>query len=586
MIDTRGRDIATKARNIRQARTYLREHWGYNNFLSGQREAVEAFLQNKDTMVLLPTGGGKSVCYQLPALLSEKKEVVLVVTPLIALMQDQVLGLVNRGIEATYINSHLPLDESADRWAKAERGEYQIIYISPEFLFSKGFTMRGQQLRVSLLAIDEAHCVSEWGHMFRPSYRRIYQLYPELGYPPVMAVTATANPRVRDDIKQQLALRDPVVIIRGFDRPNIHWSVLKNGSKRDRVRHVLADVRGSGIVYAATRNGVESWTRWLRQQGEEVVSYHAGYSATERDRAQAAWINDDARLVVATNAFGMGIDKKDVRFVIHVNMPSSLSQYYQEAGRAGRDGRPARAVLLMDAQDIDIHRSMVDDNHPSDAMVHRVYTAVCNLEHIALGELPDGPVILNMRKLAEYCDFTQRRVRAIINILAGRGVWSLFPAKRNQGILRFWCRAAEMREYAESVRNDKLARFVITLLRTIDADAFYRWQVLDVEFLVDRLGVKRTQMEKWMAYLEQLDILSWRNMRQTVALFFNETRTRRLACDDADVQRIRERAAKKLEEMVRYTQSTTCRRACLLTYFGEEYVRKTCDGCDVCRSHL
>ncbi|MFB3131422.1 MAG: ATP-dependent DNA helicase RecQ, partial [Rhodothermales bacterium] len=341
--------MRSKSQPLEQAQAALRRFWGHPGFRPGQREVIEAVLAGRDVLAILPTGGGKSVCYQVPALLRDG--LTLVVSPLIALMQDQVAQLDARGVKAAFINSTLAAREIEQRWTDAEFGRYRLLYVAPERLQSDIFLARAERLNVTLLAVDEAHCISEWGHHFRPSYLQIAQARVHLGDPPTIAVTATATPEVRRDIVEHLALRDPEVIVKGFDRPNLVWSIFRAENKREKVLDVLRGVPGSGLLYAATRRAVEDWAGWLAQQGETVMAYHGGLAHEVREKAQHAWIESRVRLVVATNAFGMGIDKPDVRSVIHLDVPASLEAYYQEAGRAGRDGHPADCILLWQKRD-------------------------------------------------------------------------------------------------------------------------------------------------------------------------------------------------------------------------------------------
>ncbi len=564
---------------LEQARAVLRRHWGHKNFRPGQQEALEAVLQGRDVLAILPTGGGKSVCYQVPAMLHEG--LTLVVSPLIALMQDQVAQLRVRGVPAAFINSTLTPREIDQRWTDAEFGRYRLLYVAPERLQTDVFLARADRLRVDLLAVDEAHCVSEWGHHFRPSYLLIAEARAALGHPSTLAVTATATPEVRRDIIEHLGLRDPEVVVRGFDRPNVVWSIFRTENKREQVRAVLRGVPGSGIVYAATRRSVEEWAAWLAQEGEAATAYHGGLPAPAREQAQQAWIGGQARVVVATNAFGMGIDKPDVRFVVHVDVPSSPEAYYQEAGRAGRDGRKAYAVLLFHPRDEATQRALIEESHPDAKSVSLVYDAACNLAQLPHGALPEGPVALDVDALAHLTGFAPSRVTTAIDLLVRQGTWQAQPARRHHGLLRFLQPADAVRRHADGLQNDALARFIRLLLRTVHADAFTDWWEIDLRLLQRRTRLPRRRLLAGLAFLQRRGLLDWRAPETALRVLFNEPRAQRLPVDDLAVRRAKRRAETRLADVLRYARSVTCRRHFLLAYFGEKSPER-CGACDVC----
>lgn len=557
----------------------LQKHWGYPSFRAGQAEVVAAAVDGRDVLAILPTGGGKSICYQVPALVREG--VTLVVSPLIALMQDQVAGLQARSIPATFINSTLPRHEIDQRWTDAEFGRYRLVYVAPERLESEMFLARAERLNVSLLAVDEAHCISEWGHHFRPAYLRIAQARAALNEPPILAVTATATPEVRRDIREHLALRDPFVLVKGFDRPNLIWSIFREENKRHKVLDVVRAVEGTGIIYAATRRSVEAWAAWLAQQGFSVGAYHGGLPAASREAVQADWISGATRLMVATNAFGMGIDKPDVRFVIHAEMPGTLEGYYQEAGRGGRDGRPAYAVLLFQPKDEQTQRQLIEESHPTAQEVQHVYQAVCNLAQLPLGSLPDGPVSLDLDAVARLTKLSAGRIRTAIDLLVRQETWQRLPQRRHHGLVRFRQPADAIRRYADGLENQSLAGFVRELLRNVHADAFADWWSLDLRPLARRTKLPRTRLLKGLAFLQNHGLLDWRSPDAALQVLFNEPRSRTIPIDDRAVRRARRRAEHRLDAMHRYARSVTCRRHFLLTYFGEASPPR-CGTCDVC----
>lgn len=367
-----------------RAREALARHFGFRSFLEGQEEAVTAVLSGQDVLIVMPTGGGKSLCYQLPAM--ELDGTTIVVSPLIALMKDQVDALIKRGLPATYINSSLSDSEMEQRTAAMVRGDYRLVYVAPERFRSERFAEAVARVKVALFAVDEAHCISQWGHDFRPDYLRLRQALDRLGRPRVAALTATATPEVRDDIVTQLGLGcngrgAPRVLVSGFARPNLTFTVTQVSGGEEKCERVEKAVRslGTGIVYCATRKNVESVVAALSGAGHNVIGYHGGMTDEQRTLAQEHFMQRRVPVVVATNAFGMGVDRADVRFVIHFDIPGSVEAYYQEAGRAGRDGEPAWCELLYNYADVRTQQFFIEGANPDREVFASVYSALCVL---------------------------------------------------------------------------------------------------------------------------------------------------------------------------------------------------------------
>ncbi|MBC8081430.1 MAG: DNA helicase RecQ [Gorillibacterium sp.] len=346
---------------FQQALQILKRYYGYDSFRPGQERTIRSILTGNDALSIMPTGGGKSICFQIPALLFPG--VTLVVSPLISLMKDQIDTLINIGIDATFINSSITSSEVGRRLRKAEQGEYKLIYIAPERLESESFRHLLETLPVSMVAIDEAHCISQWGHDFRPSYRRIAELLAELPQRPrVAAFTATATPEVMKDILNYLGIPAANVVMTGFDRSNLKFSVAKGENKQDYLLNFIEQRKEqAGIIYASTRKDVDSLCELLCKKGIAAGKYHAGLSDRDRKEAQDRFLFDDIRVMVASNAFGMGIDKSNVRYVVHYNMPKNMEAYYQEAGRAGRDGEAGECILLFSPQDTIIQKFFIEE---------------------------------------------------------------------------------------------------------------------------------------------------------------------------------------------------------------------------------
>ncbi|MDZ4744191.1 MAG: RecQ family ATP-dependent DNA helicase [Verrucomicrobiota bacterium] len=371
----------------------LEKRFGFRQFLDEQEEIIASVLSGRDTLVVMPTGGGKSLCYQFPALMLEG--LTLVISPLIALMKDQVDALARRGIDACLVNSTLTPAEQRDRINAIIRGEYKIVYIAPERFRHRSFVDALKSVRLSLVAVDEAHCVSQWGHDFRPDYLGIGRAMEEIGRPPIVALTATATPDVRSDIVKQLALREPAEFIAGFERPNLSLSIVDTDTVAEKLKAIekLASERKTGIIYAATRKNVEKISAHLHNEGIAHTAYHAGLPDEQRRAAQEKFISREVPIAVATNAFGMGIDRGDLRFVAHFDIPGSIEAYYQEVGRAGRDGEPSECVLLFNYADTRTQEFFIEGANPSPELIRDIY--------IWLRAQPGHDVQLSLADMAE-----------------------------------------------------------------------------------------------------------------------------------------------------------------------------------------
>lgn len=405
--------------SLADARMVLQQRFGYPDFRPPQRRAVEAVLSGRDALIVLPTGGGKSLCYQVPALV--RGGLTVVVSPLISLMKDQVEALERRGIAAAYINSTLSASATADRMARARSGDLAMLYLSPERLESGRMSDQLHAVGLALLAVDEAHCISEWGHDFRPSYRRIGALRALLGAPQTVALTATATPDVRRDIERQLVLRDAEIVVGGFDRTNLTYHVRSHPTESAKDHAAVALLRAErapSIVYTPTRKAVERVTGLLVRAGIKATAYHAGLAHTLRQRAQDAFMEERTRVIVATSAFGMGIDKPDVRLVVHHAMPGSLEAYYQEAGRAGRDGKASTCILLYDPADRATHDYFIAGTHPERHAVERTWAALRaaadgdGLVHASVEQVARAVPGVSERVARRHCAYSPRTTRA------------------------------------------------------------------------------------------------------------------------------------------------------------------------------
>ena len=558
----------------------LRRVWGYPGFRAGQAEAVAAVCAGRDALAVLPTGGGKSLVYQVPALV--RPGVALVVSPLLALMRDQVEALGRRGVRAAYLHGGLSPRQQDALWTDAEFGRYALVYLTPERLQTELFRARAPRLGVSLLAVDEAHCISEWGHDFRPAYRQIAGARELLtdgdGRPaPLVAVTATATPEVRRDILEQLELRDAAVVVQGFDRPNLVWSVRHTDQKPRRVRDVFAGVDGAGLVYAGTRRACERWAERLADLGAEA--YHAGLDRETREAVQDRWLGGQTRIVVATSAFGMGIDKPDVRAVVHVALPPTLEAYYQEAGRAGRDGEPAHAVLLVSADDDRLPRAFATQAHPDAAQVQAVYDAAASLAQVALGDHPDAPTRLDPALVANVAGVPAAVVRGATARLVAAGVWATSEPRAGTVAVRLARGAEPLRRLAEA-SPPALAAFVTGLVRALPPGAYDGWAALPLDALAERLGLPDARVRAGLAFLADRDLLEL-DAGDGLRVWWQAPRTRRLPLDRNALRAARQTALARVGAVTSYARAPGCRRQFLLAYFGERAPGR-CGRCDTC----
>ncbi|OZC04604.1 hypothetical protein BSZ36_05530 [Rubricoccus marinus] len=560
----------------------LRQRWGYSAFRPGQAEAIGAVCEGRDVLAVLPTGGGKSLVYQVPALV--RPGVALVVSPLIALMRDQVDALHARGVRAAMAHGGLSRRDQEQLWTDAEFGRYQLIYLTPERLQTDLFQSRAPRLPVSLLAIDEAHCISEWGHDFRPAYRRIASARGLLTTAsgersPVVAVTATATPEVRRDIVAQLELQDPELVVRGFDRPNLVWSVLHAENKAQTVLDVFEGVPGPGLIYAGTRKATEQWARRLAAAGMSAEAYHAGLAPEARTNVQRRWIAGETRVIAATSAFGMGIDKADVRAVVHTALPPTVEAYYQEAGRAGRDGERAYCALVIGPRDEALPRAMAANSHPSPAQVQAVYEAAGSLAGLAIGSEPDGPTRVDPSRLATLASVPEPLARAALQHLAEQGAWSIRDARPDRVRVRVHQTAPALLAYAE-MQKPPLARFITALLRTLPPEAFGDGADVRLEKLTRATELSEPRVLAGLDFLQQREIVST-TRGAGVDLVWAASRATSAPIDAAALARGQRRASRGLDHVVRYAQSVGCRRQHLLAYFGESAPSR-CGRCDVC----
>lgn len=588
---------------LQDARVLMNLHFGFENFRVGQEEVIKDIFDGHNVLTIMPTGGGKSLCYQLPALCLDG--VTLVISPLIALMKDQVDSLIANGIPATFINSSLSLSEVRKRIEEIKNGKYKLVYIAPERFYNKEFVNLLQEIKISLVAIDEAHCISEWGHDFRPSYMRIRDFVKvlnksmgsrkpslstgtsegsclpsvEINQPQVIALTATATPEVKEDIVRQLNLENPKIHITGFNRPNLHYHVIRadNNQKLENTIQLIKQIKGSGIIYAGTRDKVDGICEALLEENISAVPYHAGMENNDRSRVQEQFMNDETRVIVATNAFGLGIDKSDIRFVIHFDMPGTIEAYYQEAGRAGRDGKNSHCILFYHPSDRYLREFFIQGENPPADAIKKIYQILTTY---------DTPIIkttYSELRSQIFDDLPEMAISTIIKILEKHEIVERAKEKDNDAFVKFLVEPEQIISQISSRAKAQQA-IIEGLLNSYGAELADGVKIKTEELLNNGSFSKGT-LTKTLNTLKDKNLIEYEPpFRGTEITLLKQIHPDELdsLIDFEKLELKKENDRGKLNQMEAYALHNGCRREYILKYFGDDIRNIECNACDYC----
>ncbi len=557
----------------------LKKYWNYDSFRPMQREAMEAVMEGRDTLVLMPTGGGKSIIYQLPTLVSDG--LCIVVTPLIALMKDQVDRLRRMGISAVAVHSGLSSRQIDIALDNCIYGDVKFLYVAPERLSSEMFRLRVDRMNVSLLAVDEAHCISQWGYDFRPSYLKIKELRRFMPDTPVLALTASATPQVAKDIMKQLEFAEPHILQTSFLRPNLSYSVRETDDKEGQLLRIVNNVPGCGIVYVRMRNTAERVANFLIEQGYSASFYHGGLPNAERAMRQDEWVSGKTRIMVATNAFGMGIDKRDVRFVIHYSMSDSLESYYQEAGRAGRDGERSYAVILMASDDNNRIIDLFEKEFPDIELIRSVYHELCSYLGVAIGDGKEASFVFNIYDFCRHIKLPIVTVHNIIKLLQLNGYMTLIEDCEHPARVMFMVTRDEL--YQVKLQSEKEEEILRSILR-LYTGIFSEFRPIDEMEIASQSKHSHTEVHEFLKRLWRTNIIRYIPTNHDPLIFLDEERlpARDVYIAPATYSHRKSLMMERFNHLLHYAnEENECRSRIIEHYFCDKR-SEPCGICDNC----
>jgi ATP-dependent DNA helicase RecQ len=556
----------------------LKQYWGYEDFRGIQRNIIESIGQGKDTLGLMPTGGGKSITFQVPALTMDG--VCVVITPLVALMKDQVANLRKRGIKATAIYSGLSHEDILTRLENCIFGGVKFLYVSPERLASQLFQVKLKHMKVCFITVDEAHCISQWGYDFRPSYLNIADIRKIIHDVPILALTATATPEVVDDIQERLGFEEKNVFRMSFERKNLAYVVRKVEDKNQELIHILSRVQGSAIVYVRSRQRTKETAEMLNSNGFSATYYNAGLESATKDERQKSWTKDEVRVMVATNAFGMGIDKPDVRTVIHIDCPDSIEAYFQEAGRAGRDGKKAYAVLLYNDNDYRKLDKRITDNFPEKEYIKKVYEHLAYYYQIAIGFGYNKTFEFNIDKFCHIFKYFPIQVEAALRILDKAGYIEYMEEQDNSARVMFTLERDELYRLKNNSPTEE--KVVVALLRNYSG-LFCDYNYIDESFIASQCGLTSHEVYDTLKQLNHKGVISFIPRKRIPFIKYTQRREEKeyIVINKDVYDNRKEQFCKRINAVKNFTMDYRCRSRQLLEYFGETS-ENDCNQCDVC----